>query len=651
MDRVPVTNNDSHKDDITMTSTVDTHLYTSSASSSESQELTEISAQDTYNEHTQALVLYVCESTQTDDTSHNATENLETHTSEQLSNLKVYSKPCQTTLTHDSANMETQNKDDDTADNVEHTRASECLTVCSFTRKQHTQRCFDTLTTATPKQIVYYSEVQQHIEDKTHADRVFNTEIIQFTDYYIQAYYMHRYRTRDSVADKGALRETMFTLAAQSVDVHVAKSTDEHAHGILESVEAKFALERYFIRQVCMAEYHKHKQSLHSVSEMRDFFMNLLQSVSQDMSIILAIDVAMFNIVRRAKDYAQRIHKDYVEIAREYLVSAMAQIAFVPSSNDIHVRTYKQKCACIQYINLNSYLCGLIMESIVLPTDNQEAELQTTKHIHITLSHILVLGYLSHENYIINLIMLQTRSYANGEQYVQSILQAVEHVEQEEIESYLHDIMSELNKKEHPPVAETTDAYKKIYTQVIGQVLRHDSALCAAMANMYTRVYELPEKDYDLLVHFVQDESSDVPTTYVSFHILYDMWKLENSLYDAYVHKHKLTLQDLHHTEGMEKLLDKLMHMSTCDLPEEEMTVIKNTLTSPYLNKHNDPNLRSYTGALVEFCDPDHRMCDLYAINADIEQASYTGSALWQSVRNYNQYVYLREDKVTQTDA
>ena len=488
-------------------------------------------------------------------------------------------------------------------------------------------KCCDTLAAAKHHNVVYAKGIPQSFEDKAlvSIDEESSLCAKRLADYYIHIYQSYADTT---LTDADRIRMDMFTLTVKSVD-SAAENIMELKNVMLE----RLALLRYCTRQAHIIEARAQLSSVQSIQHIHDLFQQLLFSSLKEPSIVFAVDFAMFNIVRRAQVDTMHVPDTFAYTARRYLISAWTQMAYATDGQNLHLRTYKQKASCIQQLNFNSHLFGVIIEAALQRPSSREECVLLAKKINIMLGHALVLNYLSQRDYLLKLILLKIDNKVTRDKYIQDMLGTVNDIPQELLEAYISDVIQEIHTHSQSSTATIMYYYMQIYTYVVGYTIRHIPALCTQVSDMYTQIASLSQIDYSALAHFAGNMTVAVPQNSKAFAVLKDLWQLERCLYDAYMSHNKLHLNDLYHSVNTTCLLDGAIYLRTHNFNSEDIVALERTLTSQYLNKQDDPSLRSYTGMLVELCDPDNRLSDLYVVNSDKTNAAYISGTLYQMAK------------------
>ena len=498
-------------------------------------------------------------------------------------------------------------------------------------------KSYETLATTRAQPVEYSTIVPRNFEDSMQHIKLTDCTM-HFINYYIDRYLILANRHHKN---EDEIRKDMFLLAQHSINEFATCDTARTLCGSVSlalASKARKALVKCHTQQIHMLEFYKQIHELTSTNDMRDIFLQLSFASVNDPSIVFAVDFAMFNIVRRAQVDTRDAPDKFEDTAKEYIVSALAQMAFCPNKANTHLRTYQQKVASIQQLNLHSHLFSLVVDAAIQPRDDISTIL--LEEVNVVLGHIAILNYLSRSNYLVKSIILQTKAGITGEQYVKGILNTVRDIGTKTVSIYLARLTDELYTAN---CTKNTDAmiyaYHKLYICVIGQAIRHNQYSCQALNNLCQRASLLEEDDFNALDRLASGKTKFIPVTQAAgFTLLHDMWMLEHILYDTYVNHYKLDIHQLHGI-GTMRLLERVLHTTTYSTDKDstlhvfdpnDIHAIQATLQSKYLNKYNDPQLCSQTGVLVELCDPDNRLCDLYAISTSKEHMAFTSNTCYK---------------------
>ena len=508
------------------------------------------------------------------------------------------------------------------------------------------RNCCDTLAKATKQDVVYAAFVPRNFEDNTHDAHEFDEPLQNLINYYISTY---KVKANTELTDEEQVRMDMFLLAKHSVNefglcTRSFGNQVEHVVVIAANV-ARNVVVKYFMRQLHILEFYKKQSAISSVNDMKDFFMQLLEASKYDPSAMFAVDFAMFNIVRRAMVDTASDKTKFELTAQEYLSSALAKLSYPPTSRDVRFRTYQQRATCIQQLNVYSCIFEEIMYNMVNVAQDNNQFKQVMNALNTTLGHATMLTYLSHSGYIIKSIVTQIDAKLSEELYIQALYDSIGSAQPEMVDAQLNITIQEfLNAISSGNPIEVLRMYNNLYLQVIGYAIKDNRDNLDDLRQLYRRVQSLDAKTYETISQFAKDIRQDIPQTQTAgLSILRDTWNLEHKLYNAYILRHDLVLGRKMYDEEITQLLDHALYMQTQDaakdacednaFSEKDIQALQTTLTSRYLNKQNDPNLRSCTGLIVELCDADCRLCDLYDIHVDRAESQYVSSNMLQIAR------------------
>ena len=484
-------------------------------------------------------------------------------------------------------------------------------------------RCCNTLAKAKPCSAVYTKEIPRNFEDRTRL-RSFDRSVLRFAERYIDAYKSYgQVKEEDAYAD-------IFMLAVGIVDQCAAYMQDPEAHGrIAPFARLRNVFINHIMRQTCILEFYEHIDEFKTIQDIHDMFKQLLDYSVTDPSFVFAIDIAMFHIVHRAAIDTKDKPDKFEGIAKEYIVSALAQLAYSPYDEQrTHLRTYTQKATCMKQMHVYSHLFGLILESAVFLPSSQAQKAQVANTIQTMLGHATMLTYLSQSDYILKTILYKADYGMSSSQYIQEILDASKSITPEKVEANLLYIV------EQGVSGDKFKVYIKLYAQVIGHAVNYDQRLCDKLKQLYEEVRALSPDDCTMLKALTFGMIPEIPQEGQCFGVLEKIWDFERSLYESYVKHHDLDIGQLYCSTPAERLMQKVLYLKTDEFDVDDVIDLEKTFSSYFLNKHNDPNLRSYTGALVELCDPDNRLDRLFVINTNkSETTAYLSSSALQAAR------------------
>ena len=485
--------------------------------------------------------------------------------------------------------------------------------------------CCDALAIARPLNVIYTKEIPYNFEDNTRL-RAFDSSVLRFAGRYIDAYKKHKQDIgRESIHDD------IFKLATGTVDACAEYVRHPKDNGsVAPFAQTRLVLVNYMLRYMCLTEFQKHIDEFKTVEDIRDIFTQLLNAATNDPSLIFVVDIAMFGIVHQAATDTRKPDM-FESVAKEYIVSALAQIAYSPSDQDcMHLRTYGQKTTCMQQLNVYNHLFGLIIESTAFLPTNLKQKVQVANAIQTMLGHVAILTYLSQNDYVLKSMLFSADSHMTSERYVQEMLELVGPISPAKVETELLCVL-EAGGASNSPAFYT---YNKIYKHVIGHAVRYSEQLKNSLKQLYEETCLLSSDESDVLKALTTGKISEIPEQGRAFELLEKIWKLEHQLYQSYVKHHSLDIGDLYCSERAIQLLNSIFYLKSEDFDRGAMDNLRATFTSPYLNKHNDPNVRSYASMLVELCDPDHRLSGLFTINLNRHETSYLSSSALQMARS-----------------
>ena len=288
---------------------------------------------------------------------------------------------------------------------------------------------FDALGKARKPQYTYSTDIPKNFEDSVCQYRKTQNYVNHLAIYYINTY---KARANTTLTDEDQIRLDMFKLAGHSIDEFATSMSTDGRDDIAFARNARNILVQYNMRHIFPTEFIVQQEEVQSAKDLQSLFVQIVDCKKYDPSVIFAIDCTMFNIVRRAQVDTRDAPDKFEDTAKEYIVSALAQIAYSPCHRNPRTRSYQQRVSCLQQLNINSYIFGLIADIVIqMPSGDEQQNAMLA--LNTLLGHSLVLRCLSHSCYLVKSIVNHISNGGGGDRYVQAMLYNIQDVASQDV--------------------------------------------------------------------------------------------------------------------------------------------------------------------------------------------------------------------------